>query len=61
MIVGGQTDRDQTLTFWRSKGPNGWRPSADILETFSARALALHRLGEPVTFAGENHNMGVMD
>ena len=34
------------LTFWSA---------------FSASALALHGLGQPVAFAGEDHNVGMVD
>ena len=42
----GQTCRGLTLTFWSA---------------FSASALALHGLGKPVAFAGEDHNVRMVD
>jgi hypothetical protein len=45
-LFGGKTGRGPTLTFWSA---------------FSASALALHGLGKPVAFAGEDHNVRMVD
>lgn len=61
VLLGAKQVRAQRSLFGGQRGQTGRGLTLTFSSAFSASALALHGLGKPVAFAGEDHNVRMVD